>query len=119
MSSAAAPKRSTDGSHDLIGQLVTSGLTKLFDSMKDSVTTNVQENGEQYLQEAVTKLKASADQVVAWAKRNPVKTALAVAAVAAVSTFLVKAISTNDGDGASAGEPKRPARAAKKPASRK
>lgn len=121
MSTAAAPKRSTstDGSHDLIGQLVTSGLTKLFDSMKDTVTSNVQENGEQYLQDAVAKLKNSADQVVAWAKRNPVKTALAVAAIAAVSTFLVKSIATNVGEDASADEAKIPARPNKKPAARK
>ena len=109
MSTANAPKRSTDASHDLIGQLVTSGLTKLFDSMKDTVTTNVQENGEQYLQDAVAKLKNSADQVVAWAKRNPVKTALAVAAVAAVSTFLVKSIATNVGEDTASDGAKRPA----------
>jgi hypothetical protein len=57
--------------------------------------------------------------VVAWAKRNPVKTALAVAAVAAVSTFLVKSIATNVGEDAPAEDAKRPARAAKKPAARK
>ena len=77
---------------DLVSQLLTQALTGAFDSLKGKVTTNVQENGEEYLHQAAEKIKESTAKVVAWAKQNPVKTALAVAALAAVSTFLVRTI---------------------------
>ena len=80
-------------STDLIAQLLSQTLTGAFDSLKEKVTANVQENGEEYLQQAVEKIKESTAGVVAWAKENPVKTALAVAALAGVSLFLVKVVS--------------------------
>lgn len=80
-------------STDMVGQLLSQALTGAFDSLKDKVTANVQENGEQYLHQAVEKIKDATSGVVAWAKENPVKTALAIAALAAVTTFLVKTMS--------------------------
>ena len=88
--SATASASTTKQSTDMVSNLLTQALSGAFDSMKGKVTANVQENGEEYLHQAVEKIKESTAGVVAWAKENPVKTALAVAALAAVSTFLVR-----------------------------
>lgn len=88
-----ASSTSVTPSTDIVGQLLSQALTGAFDSLKDKVTANVQENGEQYLHQAVEKIKDATSGMVAWAKENPVKTALAIAALAAVTTFLVKTMS--------------------------
>lgn len=79
----------SNGSLDLIGQMVDSGLSNTFEALKDKVTAGIKDNGEQYLTDAVDKLKDSASRLSDWAKKNPVKTAVAVAAVLAVTAFLV------------------------------
>ena len=101
MSASAKSSNTSTDSNDLIGQLVTSGLTKAFDAIKEKVTTNVQENGEQYLDEAVEKITETTAEVVEWAKKHPVKTALAVTALAAVSAFLMKMIATHSSSSSS------------------
>lgn len=89
-SPAASSTPSASPGTDLVGHLLTQALAGAFDSLKGKFTSNVQENGEQYLHQAVERIKETTTGVVAWAKENPVKTALALAALAAVTTFLVK-----------------------------
>jgi hypothetical protein len=72
-----------------LGSALGDGLASVFDSVKEKMSGAVSENGVAYLEEAVEKLKDSTEKIVEWGKKNPVKTAVAVAAVAAVSTFLV------------------------------
>jgi hypothetical protein len=79
-------------STDMISELLTHALTGICDSLKGKVAADIQEHGEEYLQGAFDRIKDSATAAVEWAKANPMKTALAVAALAAVSTSLVRAI---------------------------
>jgi hypothetical protein len=89
-----AKSRSQDKNQDAdvlggLGSALGDGLASVFDSVKEKMSGAVSENGVAYLEEAVEKLKDSTEKIVEWGKKNPVKTAVAVAAVAAVSTFLV------------------------------
>ncbi len=77
------------GSLHFISQMVGSGLSDSFDSLKEKVSTSITDNGEQYLHDAIARLKQSTSDLVGWSKKNPVKTAVAVAAVLAVTAFLV------------------------------
>lgn len=97
MSATASPNTSKQ-SPDALSELFAQALSGAFDSVKGKVTANVQENGEEYLSQAVEKIKQSTASVVAWAKENPLKTALAVAALAAVSTFLVRTMASSTED---------------------
>ncbi len=93
---AIAPSASVpEHTNDAVAQLLTQALNGAFDSIKGKVTAKVQENGEEYLHQAAEKIKESTASVIAWAKENPVKTALAVAALAAVSTFLVRMMTSS------------------------
>lgn len=76
-------------SMDFISQMVATGLSNSFESLKDKVSATIKDNGEEYLSDALEKLKKSAAQLTEWSKQNPVKTAVAVAAVLAVTAFLV------------------------------
>lgn len=77
------------GSLQFISQMVGSGLSDSFDSLKQKVSSSITDNGEQYLHDAIERLKKSTGDLVGWSKKNPVKTAVAVAAVLAVTAFLV------------------------------
>lgn len=92
---SSTPSTPTTPSTDIVGHLLTQALAGAFDSLKGKVTANMQENGEQYLHQAVERIKETTSSVVAWAKENPVKTALALAALAAVTTFLVKTMTSS------------------------
>lgn len=96
--SASSSQNTSKQSTDALSELFAQALSGAFDSVKGKLTTNVQENGEEYLSQAVEKIKQSTASVVAWAKENPLKTALAAAALAAVSTFLVRTIASSTED---------------------
>lgn len=100
--STAAPTSSTD----LVGQLLTHALDGAFDSFKGKVTTDIQENGEKYLHQAVEKIKESTSGLVAWAKENPMKTAAALAALAAVSAIIVHTMASPEPKPAASGATK-------------
>ena len=111
MTTPAAPQ-----STDLVAQLLSQALGGAFDSLKGKVTDDVAENGEQYLHQAAEKIKESTAGLVNWAKQNPVKTAIAIAALAAVSTFLVRMMTSShdttkeDGDSAASTTKNKPNR---------
>lgn len=89
-SKTATEESVTDpSSMDFISQMVATGLSKSFESLKDKVSSTIKGNGEEYLSDALEKLKKSAVSLTEWSKQNPVKTAIAVAAVLAVTAFLV------------------------------
>lgn len=90
MTSPAAPQAT-----DLVAQLLSQALGGAFDSLKGKVTDDVAENGEEYLHQAAEKIKEATSGLVTWAKQNPVKTAIAIAALAAVSTFLVRMMTSS------------------------
>ena len=90
--SAAQSAAKEPGSLGVVGQMVDFGLSNSFNSMKEKLTTSIKDNGEKYLHDAVGKLTDSAGKVVTWGKKNPVKTAVAVAALLAVSAFLVSTV---------------------------
>ena len=113
--SATASDSTAKQSTDLVSQLLTQALAGAFDSFKGKVTANVQENGEEYLHQAAEKIKESTAKVVVWAKENPVKTALAVAALAAVSTFLVRTIASSSSEEAKPVAAKTKSTSARKP----
>lgn len=99
-SSTSTKQSSNDNaSMDFISQLVASGLSNGFESLKEKVSVSIKDNGEEYLTDALDKLKKAAVSLTEWSKKNPVKTAVAVAAVLAVTAFLV---STTKGGTASA-----------------
>ena len=88
----SSPKKSMSsesGSLHFISQMVGTGLADSFDSLKQKVSASITDNGEQYLHDAIDRLKKSTGDLVGWSKKNPVKTAVAVAAVLAVTAFLV------------------------------
>lgn len=95
--SRTASKESTPdtSSMDFISQMVATGLSNSFESLKDKVSATIKDNGEDYLGEALEKLKKSAAHLAEWSKQNPVKTAVAVAAVLAVTAFLVATAKNN------------------------
>ena len=72
--------------------MVATGLSHTFDSLKEKVSGNITDNGEQYLSDALEKLKTAATDLGHWGKKNPVKTTIAVAAVLAVTAFLVSTV---------------------------
>lgn len=76
-------------SMEFISHMLASGLASTFDSLKEKVSGNITDNGEQYLTDALDKLKTAAADLASWGKKNPVKTTIAVAAVLAVTAFLV------------------------------
>lgn len=98
-SRTAAESTKDNSSMDFISQMVGTGLSNSFESLKDKVSTAIKDNGEQYLSDAIDKLKKSATHLVEWSKENPVKTGVAVAAILAVTAFLV---STANGEKSSA-----------------
>ena len=86
---AATEPTNDHSSMDFISQMVGTGLSNSFESLKDKVSSAIKDNGEQYLSDALEKLKKSATNLSEWSKENPVKTGVAVAAVLAVTAFLV------------------------------
>ncbi len=102
--STSSSNSDSSSAKDIFPQLLNQALSSVFESVKDKVAVNVQENGEEYLQQAVEKIKESANKVVTWAKENPVKTAVALAALAAVSTFLVHTVNRSGDAAASPAE---------------
>ena len=82
-------------SMDFISQMVATGLSNSFETLKDKVSATIKDNGEEYLSDALEKLKKSASNLAEWSKQNPVKTAVAVAAVLAVTAFLVATAKSN------------------------
>jgi hypothetical protein len=85
-------------SMEFISQVVASGLTNSFESMKEKVASTITENGEQYLEDALEKMKHSASKLAEWSKENPVKIAVALAAVLAVTAFLLSTTRTTRTD---------------------
>ncbi len=93
--SSANGAKSDSSSMDFVSQMVANGLSSTFESLKEKVTANIKDNGEQYLADAIEKLKTSASDLADWGKKNPIKTAAAVAAVLAVTAFLVTTVKSD------------------------
>jgi hypothetical protein len=79
----------SDAAMPSLGSLLNSGLTSSFEAIRDKISQSVTENGEEYLKEAAEKITKSTSQVVEWSRKNPIKLAVGVAALLAVSAFLV------------------------------
>jgi hypothetical protein len=90
-----------------VAGLITSGLASSFEALRDKVSDTVTENGEEYLKDGVQKIARSTKDLVAWGKKHPLKTAAAVAALLAVSGFLVHVVRSKGGASTA---PKRKAR---------
>jgi hypothetical protein len=91
-----ADKGASDDGAGLIA-LINSGLTSSFDAVREKISSTIGANGEEYLHEAVDKISESTAQVVTWCKKNPIKMVVGIAALTAVSAFLVHTMSTNGG----------------------
>ncbi len=81
-----------NGSRDAgsgLSALINSGLTSSFDAIREKIAATVGDNGEEYLHDAVEKITDSTAQIVSWCKKNPIKMVIGVAALTAVSAFLV------------------------------
>lgn len=125
MTTSRAPKKSVaksaaheTSSLEFISQMLATGLASSFESLKDKVSVNFKDNGEQYLTDALDKLKKAAADLADWGKKNPVKTTVAVAAVLAVTAFLVStaknhAAKENDENESSSAKGSKPAIKAK------
>jgi hypothetical protein len=75
--------------------LINSGLTSSFDAIREKISSSIGSNGEEYLHEAVDKITESTTQVVSWCKKNPIKMVVGIAALTAVSAFLVHIVGTH------------------------
>ena len=107
----AAKSSSTDtSSMDFISHMVATGLSNSFESLKEKVSVTIKDNGEEYLHDALEKLKKSAVSLTEWSKKNPVKTAVAVAAVLAVTAFLVSTAKSGSAAASAANKPEVPTR---------
>ena len=107
----AAKSSSTDtSSMDFISQMVATGLSNSFEALKEKVSVTIKDNGEEYLDDALEKLKKSAISLTEWSKKNPVKTAIAVAAVLAVTAFLVSTAKSSSAVASAAKKPEVPPR---------
>jgi hypothetical protein len=78
-----------------LSALINSGLTSSFDAIKERISSTIGNNGEEYLHEAVDKITESTAQVTAWCKKNPIKMVVGIAALTAVSAFLVHTVGSN------------------------
>jgi RNase P/RNase MRP subunit POP5 len=93
-----------------LSALIDSGLSSSFDAIREKISSTIGDNGEEYLHEAVEKISESTEQVVAWCKKNPIKMVIGIAALTAVSAFLVHTVG---GSGAVKKVVKKAAKAAK------
>jgi hypothetical protein len=82
-----------------LSALINSGLTSSFDAIKDKISSTIGNNGEEYLHEAVDKITESTAQVATWCKKNPIKMVVGIAALTAVSAFLVHIMGANGASG--------------------
>jgi hypothetical protein len=78
-----------------LSALIDSGLSSSFDAIREKISSTIGNNGEEYLHEAVDKISESTEQVVAWCKKNPIKMVIGIAALTAVSAFLIHTVSAN------------------------
>jgi hypothetical protein len=104
--SSSKPKRSPAQSSSNSGKggsdtgtglsaLINTGLTSSFEAIREKISSTISTNGEEYLHEAVDKITESTAQVVSWCKKNPIKMVVGVAALTAVSAFLVHTMGAN------------------------
>ena len=101
---SADPRGDSDKLHpsiDVISQLIAAGLAKSFAALREKLTETIAESGEHYLADAIDQMKDSAGKLVQWSKKNPVQTAVAVAAVLAVSAFLISTMKSKTAEFAS------------------
>jgi hypothetical protein len=69
--------------------LLKDGLSSSFEALRGKIGDTLSDKGEGYLETSITKLNKTTSQLVKWSKKHPVKLACGIAAVMAVSTFLV------------------------------
>jgi hypothetical protein len=104
--SARAPKRSRatapskkksgdSGSETGVSSMISAGLASSFDVIREKLSASISTNGEEYLHEAVDKITSATAEVVTWCKKNPIKMVVGVAALTAVSAFLVHTMGAN------------------------
>jgi hypothetical protein len=84
-----------DDSGSGLTALINSGLTSSFDAIREKLSSTIGSNGEEYLHEAVDKITEATTQVASWCKRNPIKMVVGIAALTAVSAFLVHTMGAN------------------------
>ncbi len=75
--------------------LINAGLTSSFDAIRERISSGIGSNGEEYLHEAVDKITEATAQVASWCKKNPIKMVVGIAALTAVSAFLVHTMGAN------------------------
>jgi len=78
-----------------LSALINSGLTSSFDAIRERISSSIGSNGEEYLHEAVDRITDATTQVTTWCKKNPIKMVIGIAALTAVSAFLVHTVGTN------------------------
>jgi hypothetical protein len=71
-----------------ITDLLLSGLSTSFESLRDKIGDSISDKGEEYLELSIAKMNKTTGQLVKWSKKHPVKLACGIAAVMAVSAFL-------------------------------
>jgi hypothetical protein len=67
---------------------ISEGLRGSIDSIKEKLAENMDKNGEAYLQQAVDGVTEATGKLVEWSRQHPVKTAMAGAALMAVTAAI-------------------------------
>ena len=94
---ASSGNREVYSSSLSLSNFINSGLSSSFDAIRQKLTETIGDNGEKYLHEAVDKITDTTSQVATWSKKNPIKLAVGVAALMAVSAFLVHTMNSEGG----------------------
>jgi hypothetical protein len=72
----------------LVGSMLTNVLSEATSSLKEYADAKITEHGPVYMKKASAKVAKTTDELMAWAKDHPVKTAAAVAALVAAAALL-------------------------------
>jgi len=68
-------------------EMVESGFKTAVTALEDAVGSKVQEYGPEYLDEALDKAQEALELLVAWGKKNPIKSAAAATALIGITAF--------------------------------
>ncbi len=79
----------------LVGSLLTNVVSEATSSLKDFADSKISEHGPAYMKKASEQVAKTSDELMAWAKHHPVKTAAAVAALVAAGALLRAAMMAN------------------------
>ncbi len=79
----------------LVGSLLTNVVSEATSSLKDFADSKISEHGPAYMKKASEQVAKTSDELMAWAKHHPVKTAAAVAALVAAGALLRAAMKGN------------------------